>query len=225
MHVCSVCYTVGVMVEKPSLRERKRARTRQALVDAAVDLFERHGYEQTTIADIAAAAQIATRTFFGYFASKEELLFPESDARVRATVQAVAARGPDEGPAEILLRVLRSVGEDSDDMTGRLAALRLHLIRTVPAVRGRALQIQLDAQREIARQLAQAFPDRLDEVTAAALTGAFVGAVSGALQAVLDGADQTGGADPAALHRAVHEATDVALAPWLAAPARPRGRR
>jgi hypothetical protein len=47
----------------------------------------------------------------------------------------------------------------------------------------------------------------------------------GALQAVLDGADQTGGADPAQLHRAVHVAADVALAPWLAAPARPRGRR
>ena len=63
-----------------SLRDRKRARTRQALVDAATDLFERNGYDETTVADIAAAAEIGTRTFFSYFASKEELLFPESDA-------------------------------------------------------------------------------------------------------------------------------------------------
>jgi AcrR family transcriptional regulator len=215
----------GVTAETPSLRDRKRARTRQALIDAAVDLFERDGYEQTTVADIAAAAEIATRTFFGYFASKEELLFPESDARVRAAVQAVADRRPDEGPAEVLLRALRTAGEDSDDMTGRLAALRLHLIRTVPAVRGRALQIQLDAQREIARHLAQAFPDRLDEVTAAALTGAFVGAITAALQAVLDGAAETDAADPAALHHAVQKATDVALAPWLAVSPQPPGRR
>ncbi|RSM71527.1 TetR family transcriptional regulator [Actinoplanes sp. ATCC 53533] len=198
-----------------SLRDRKRARTRQALVDAATVLFERDGYDETTVADIAAAAEIGTRTFFSYFASKEELLFPESDARVRAAVEAIAARGPDDGPAEVLLRALHKVGDDSDDMVSRLAALRLRLIRTVPAVRGRALQTQLDAQREIARHLAAAFPDRLDEVSAAALTGAFVGAVTGALQVLLDDPTQLG--DPAMVQAAVRRATDVALTPWLRA--------
>ena len=57
----------------PSLRDRKRARTRQAIINAAVELFERNGYDGTTVADIAAAADIGTRTFFSYFASKEEL--------------------------------------------------------------------------------------------------------------------------------------------------------
>jgi AcrR family transcriptional regulator len=196
-----------------SLRELKRRRTRQALVGAAVELFERDGYEQTTIADIAAAAEIGTRTFFGYFASKEELLFPESDVRVAAAVEAIAIRGPGDGPAEVLLRALRRVGEDSDDMTGRLAALRLRLIREVPAVRGRALQIQLDAQREIARHLAEAFPDELDPISAAALVGAFVGAVTGALQALLDTAVPQ---DPAEVQQAVQRATGIALRPWLA---------
>lgn len=82
-------------------------------------------------------------------------------------------------------------------------------------MRGRALQIQLDAQREIARQLAAAFPDRLDEVSAAALTGAFVGAVTGALQVLLDDPTQLG--DPAMVQAAVRRATDVALTPWLRA--------
>jgi hypothetical protein len=62
-------------------------------VDAAVELFDRNGYEPTTIAGIAAAAEIGTRTFFNYFASKEELLFPESDARVVTAIEAIAARG------------------------------------------------------------------------------------------------------------------------------------
>ena len=204
-----------VTVDRPSLRDRKRARTRRALVEAAMELFERDGYERTTVADIAAAAEIGTRTFFTYFASKEEVLFPESDARVRATLQAIADRGPDEGPADVLLRALRAAGDHSDDMTGRLAALRLRLIRTVPVVRGRALQLQLDAQREIAGHLARAFPDELDEVSAAALTGAFVGAITAALQALLDGAGRTD--DPAALHQALQQATDVALRPGLTA--------
>ncbi|WP_433203944.1 TetR/AcrR family transcriptional regulator [Dactylosporangium sp. CS-047395] len=195
-----------------SLRELKRARTRRALVAAATDLFERDGYEQTTVADIAAAAEIGTRTFFGYFATKEDLLFPETDERVRAARDAIAARGPADTPAEVLLRALSIVGEDGDDLTGRLAALRMRFIAEVPAVRGRALQIQMDVQQEIARQLAGAFPDELDVVAAAALVGAFVGAVTGALHALLNQDER----DPQAIQRAVERATKVALRPWIA---------
>ncbi|GAA1886046.1 TetR/AcrR family transcriptional regulator [Asanoa iriomotensis] len=195
-----------------SLRDRKRARTRQALVEAAAALFERDGYDETTIADIAAEAEIGTRTFFSYFASKEEVLFPESDARVRAAVEAIADRQPGEGPTEVLLRALHKIGDDSDDLGSRLAALRLRFIRDIPAVRGRALQIQTQAQGEIARHLAAAFPDQLDEVGAAALTGAFVGAVTAALQVLLGDMDRLD--DPAAVQAAVRKATDVALRPW-----------
>src|ERR1700730_5362527 len=105
MPTCFDCRMLGHM----SLRDRKRARTRQALVDAATELFERNGYDETTIADIAAEADIATGTFFTYCASKEGLLFPDSDARVRAAVEAIASRGPDDGPAEVLLRALHKV--------------------------------------------------------------------------------------------------------------------
>ncbi|GIJ44297.1 TetR family transcriptional regulator [Virgisporangium aliadipatigenens] len=195
-----------------SVRDRKRARTREALVAAAADLFERRGYERTTVADIAAAADIGTRTFFSYFASKEELLFPETDARLRAALKVIDEREPDEEPATVLLRALRRVGDDSDDLVSPLAALRLRLVLEVPAVRGRALQIQADAQKEIARHLAAAYPDRLDEVTAAALVGAFVGAVQGALQALFDREGRP--EDAAMLQDAVRRATAVALAPW-----------
>jgi AcrR family transcriptional regulator len=194
-----------------SLRDRKRARTRQALIDAGTELFERKGYDETTIADIAEAAEIGARTFFGYFASKEELLFPESDARVQAVVDAIATRTPDEGPVEVLLRALNTTTEASDEIVSPLAALRIRLMRTVPAVRGRALQVQMEAQQQVAAHLVSAFPERLDIVRAGALTGAFIGAVSGALQALLAGAD---GADPRIVSKAMRAATDVALAPW-----------
>lgn len=197
------------------MRDRKRARTRTALVVAAVDLFERYGYDGATVADIAAAADIGTRTFFSYFASKEELLFPDSAARVRAAVAVIEARKPHDRPVDVLLRALHDVGAaagEPDDLVDRVAALRLRLIRTVPAVRGRALQLQLDAQREIAGHLRRAFPEELNEVGAAAMVGAFVGAVSGALQVLLD--DPAALDDPDRLREQLRQATELALRPW-----------
>jgi AcrR family transcriptional regulator len=192
-------------------RERRRERTRAAVVDAAIDLFETRGYDATTVADIAEAADIGTRTFFDYFASKDELLFPEVDARVLAMIDAIATRTPDDRPADVLLRALGRVVDSGQDLTARSTRLRMHLIQTVSAVRGRALQLQLDAQREIARHLLTAYPDELDEITAGALVGAFVGAVNGAVQALIDAG---GPASTETLQAAMGRAAAVALKPW-----------
>jgi AcrR family transcriptional regulator len=194
-----------------SLRERKRTRTRAALIEAAAELFERRGYDGTTIADIAAAADISTRTFFSYFASKEDVLFPDADARVLAALTAIDERRPDERPTEILLRALTELGDAGGDLVGPMAALRLRFVRLVPSVRGRGLQLQHDAQAEIADRLHAAFPDELDEVEAAALVGAFVGAIGGALEVLL----RDGRGDPDVLRERLQRATAVALRPWM----------
>ncbi|MGH3188444.1 MAG: hypothetical protein ACRDPY_05860 [Streptosporangiaceae bacterium] len=73
----------------------------------------------------------------------------------------------------------------------------------------RAVQPRLPSP---ARHLHLAFPAELDEVSAAALAGAFIGAVTGALQVLLDDPDAPG--DPDHLRRQLRHATDVALRPW-----------
>jgi AcrR family transcriptional regulator len=202
-------------------RERKRERTRAAIADAAIELFEARGYDATTVADIADAADIGTRTFFDYFASKDELLFPRVDARVLATIDAIATRSPDDQPADVLLRALGRVVDADHDLTARSARLRMRLIQTVPAVRGRALQLQLDAQRQIARHLLTAYPDELNEITAGALVGAFIGAVSGAVQAMIDAGGPTNTEN---LQTTIWQAATVALQPWQASEGYPTGR-
>jgi AcrR family transcriptional regulator len=207
--------TADLGAPAPSLRDRKRERTRQALIAAAAELFERQGYDETTVAEIAAAADIGTRTFFGYFASKEDILFPDSDSRAQITIEAIASRDPADGPVDVLVRALDTVAETDADMVGPMAAVRMRLFRTVPAVRGKALQVQMAVQQQIAQELHAAFPAELDRVTAAALAGAFTGAVSGALTVLMD--DDTAGGitqDATELQARIRQATELALRPW-----------
>jgi AcrR family transcriptional regulator len=78
------------------LRERKRLQTRERLTRAAMALFLERGFEATTLDDIAAAADISRRSFFHYFASKEDVVFAWQEDSTAALIAAVAARPADE---------------------------------------------------------------------------------------------------------------------------------
>jgi AcrR family transcriptional regulator len=74
------------------LRQRKRQQTRERLTRAAMALFLERGFEATTLDDIAAAADISRRSFFHYFASKEDVVFAWHEEITAALIEAVAAR-------------------------------------------------------------------------------------------------------------------------------------
>lgn len=76
-------------------REAKRRETRDALVASATRLFSERGYQSTTIAAIAAGAGVAPRTFFGYFPTKEAVLFWPVDA-LAADLESTLSDGPDD---------------------------------------------------------------------------------------------------------------------------------
>ena len=80
----------------PGLRERKRQQTRERLTRAAMALFLERGFEATTLDDIAAAADISRRSFFHYFASKEDVVFAWHEETTAALIAAVEARPANE---------------------------------------------------------------------------------------------------------------------------------
>jgi AcrR family transcriptional regulator len=84
------------------LRERKRARTRRAIADAALDLFARQGFHATTIPQIAEAADVSPRTVSGYFPAKQDLAFPGADERITALEQRLRSRAPGVTAADAL---------------------------------------------------------------------------------------------------------------------------
>jgi AcrR family transcriptional regulator len=79
------------VVRVESRRERKKERTREDLVRAAIRLFEERGYEATTVDDIVEEADYSRATFFRHFPSKEDVVFIDLPERVAALRQVHAA--------------------------------------------------------------------------------------------------------------------------------------
>jgi TetR/AcrR family transcriptional regulator, regulator of mycofactocin system len=86
------------------LRERKKQRTREQIIEAAMALFAERGYHATTIADIATAGNVAPRTFFTYFASKEAVVFHNLDRDLESLASALRDRLPGETAFDALRR-------------------------------------------------------------------------------------------------------------------------
>src|SRR5260370_3145375 len=167
------------MADRVGLRERKRGRTRQALVGAAMRLFEEKGYDEPTVSEIAAAADVSTKTFFNYSASKDEVLSPYLPGRMDRAVSIIEQRGPGEDLADVLIRAMEHMLADAvrDELAGGLAAARLPLLMSVPAVQAATLRRYFLAETPLAEALHPACPDTLDLPAAAAVIGSPLGAV------------------------------------------------
>ncbi|MEW9527527.1 TetR/AcrR family transcriptional regulator [Microbispora sp. NPDC049125] len=191
------------------LRERKKLRTRQALIEASLRLFAEKGYEETTIAEIAAAVDVSARTFFGYFAGKEDVVFFDHRARADEALELIAHRRAGEPVAGLLLRLahqsLRSALLGTD-LAADLSGLRNRLIMSVPALSARRLHLLYDTQRRLAEALQQAYGDEIDLTEAAAAIGAVAGA--GHLAALMS---MDRGEPPERVWAAGLRAVDIAL--------------
>ena len=88
------------------LHERKKVKTRLAIEDAALALFEERGYEATTVDEIAARAEVSTTTFFRYFPTKADVLLGDHGAELPAIRQAIVDRP---GPENDLVAIWQAI--------------------------------------------------------------------------------------------------------------------
>ncbi|MGX7825763.1 TetR/AcrR family transcriptional regulator [Actinokineospora sp. 24-640] len=159
-----------------SLRDRKKRQTRGALVRAALELVADHGLENVTVEDISRAADVAPRTFFNYFATKEDALVgpdPESGPRIRAGItSAPADRTPMEALSQALHAEITELASDHKLWTLHIAVLEQH-----PALLAKAFAGGAEAERHIVAGIAErtgaAATDAYPLLLAAAASAAF----------------------------------------------------
>ncbi|WP_432510761.1 TetR/AcrR family transcriptional regulator [Kineococcus sp. SYSU DK001] len=156
---------------EPSLRERRRAQTTEQIADAAVDLALENGWAAVTVDDIAARAGISRRTFFNYFATKDEALFHNAMAWRPEVLQEFHDSPLPLADALETLFVRQVEGEEHD----RDRALQLMgLVETSPELLPGLLVRMAAVEDALARAITARGADEFTARTVAAVAGALV---------------------------------------------------
>jgi AcrR family transcriptional regulator len=171
---------MGATIHPLGLRERKKIRTKETIQREAYRLFDEKGYANTTIEQIAEAAEVSPSTFFRYFPSKELVLM--ADDLDRVTIDALARQPGDLSPLQAFRRAfditMKTVSEDN----WQLERTRQRLVFSIPELKA----AQFDAYRRIIRLLAEAECRRSGRAGDDFEVRVFFGVLAGALMAVID---------------------------------------
>jgi AcrR family transcriptional regulator len=137
----------------PGRRERHRQDTRGALEEAALRRFAADGYDETSVEAIAADAGVSARTFFRYFATKDEVLDmgrDERQAELRSRIRGLAATGLADLDLvrEAVVELARGFESDRDRVQ-----LRQRAAATSPVLRGRLHDTYASWEHLVAREL------------------------------------------------------------------------
>lgn len=193
--------STGALAE--DLRTRRRRLMQDDLAGVAVRLFLVHGYDAVSVDDIAAAAGMSQRSFFRYFATKDEVLRRYWRSMTSALVAAFRTRPDTDDPAGALRSALRTTAHVEPAHRARIHALGRLLIET-PEVWSRMLGDSF-LDEGVAHELARRRGERPDALAPTALATAIVGAATAGWTAWLRSA---GDADPA---ESVLAAVEVAV--------------
>jgi AcrR family transcriptional regulator len=151
----------------------KRERTLAALIEHGLDLFERQGYEQTTVAEIARAAGVTEMTFFRYFPAKEHLLL--DDPYDPVLTAAIAAEPRESPPFLRAARGIRSAWRALPEPEAPVIRRRVRIAARTPSLRGAVWRSTGNTERAIIDQLvADGATPEVARVAAASVLAALV---------------------------------------------------
>jgi len=153
------------VIQPAGLRARKKARTRDAIADAAISLFLAHGFDQVSVNDIAAAAEVSKPTLFRYFATKEDLVLHRFADHNGEAARVVRDREPGVSPVMALYRHFRAGLDRYEPVTGlndHPEVVAFHrLVFTTPSLAGRLTRYMLEDEVALADALGPGIEARL----------------------------------------------------------------
>lgn len=188
-----------------TLRERSRLKRRATIMKTALELFAQGGYDATTIAQIAEAAEVSPRTVSLYFPSKLDLALAYStDAAIRFS-DAIAQKAPAETTIDVLTKWHQAEFQDY----GGLRALHREMLASNGALRGAQTPEITAARRASGRSLAAELGRPYDDPVVLLVAGAFDGVLAALSTLHLEEGDPS---DAVALSRTVLQAV-IAAAP------------
>ena len=155
-----------------SLRERKKQRTRELIAETALGLFSEYGYQATTVADIAASADVSERTVFGYFPAKEDILFADHLALEQGLAEALSGK-PD---GTSVLDVLREFVVENVSRFDTQARIRWQIVRHDDLLLAHQRARQASFGEVIARAIAAELGERVDDLRPQLVTAAVIAA-------------------------------------------------
>ncbi|MEU5885466.1 TetR family transcriptional regulator [Streptomyces sp. NPDC047461] len=143
-----------------TLRQRKKQRTREALIRAALELFTTRGYEGTTVDDITEAVEVSQRTFFRYFANKEEAALAVVEMAVAHFTEAVRERPPHEAPLEAMRQAVLEGWDSLNEVIESVVPVELYLqmyrvIESTPVLLAAHLRRSMEVEETLARVIAE----------------------------------------------------------------------
>ncbi|MEV3920729.1 TetR/AcrR family transcriptional regulator [Actinomadura coerulea] len=153
------------------LRETKKQETRQLISDHATRLFITQGFEQTTIAEIAAAARVAKKTVTNYFPRKEDLALDHQEQFAASLADAVAARRPGESALAALRRAFADAVAAQDPVAGFSGQRFARMIADSPTLSACLRGLHDQREHHLARALAEATGTRPDDITVQTAAG------------------------------------------------------
>ncbi|GAA2052581.1 TetR/AcrR family transcriptional regulator [Streptomyces carpaticus] len=180
------------MADTPTLRERARSAARAEIAATAVRLFAEHGFEATTVDQIAAAVGISRRSFFHYFGSKEDVVLGDTDALGETVRAALEARPPEESAWTAIREAFKELRRRAGSEKEQLILAGIH--DQAPSLRARHLEKHLRWQELLAPEIQRrlGLPPSPDPDPRAL---AFVAAALACLDAAVDAWYRSGGTD------------------------------
>jgi AcrR family transcriptional regulator len=171
------------------LRDRKKERTRDELVEVALDLFRAQGFDGTTIEQIASAADVSPRTFFRYFATKEDVLFGDpigvAEQRSATLMADLRARPAGNTPGSVLCVALLTLSAGYQDELPTLL-VRKQIIAATPSLQSRALERRRSWEQSVVDELRSRFPQSYSALDLRVTVAAVIAALHAALDVWLE---------------------------------------